>query len=241
MKLLILGATGRVGREMVRLALQDGHDVTALVRSVEKSEALLDWLKTTTPCNATTENESSRHDVLPETNSSLLASVPNLKFAFGDARSRSDVSQAVTGADAVLCSLNTDGGTVLSESMAVILDVMRENGIRRIVSIGTAGILQARSEPHLLRYRSSETRRTTTAAAEDHERAYRMLASTENLDWTLVCPTYLPEGAATGHYRVEREVLPEGGMRITTGDTAVFAYGQLQSEEFLRCRVGIAE
>jgi putative NADH-flavin reductase len=211
MKLLLLGAAGRVGREILKRALADGHEVAALVRSVEKMD----------------EVRSNSWE------SSL--------FIFeGDARSRADVRQAMTGVDAVLCSLNTDGGTMLSECMAVVLDVMQELSLYRIVSVGTAGILQSRAEPHLLRYRSSETRRTTTAAAEDHERAYRLLAAS-GLDWTLVCPTYLPEGPATGHYRVERDRLPEGGSRITTGDTAEFTYRQLLRDEFVQARVGIAE
>ena len=32
MKILILGATGRVGQEVLTHALSDGHDVTVLVR-----------------------------------------------------------------------------------------------------------------------------------------------------------------------------------------------------------------
>ena len=36
MRILILGATGRVGRELVDQAMQRGHLVTAFVRSPEK-------------------------------------------------------------------------------------------------------------------------------------------------------------------------------------------------------------
>ncbi|PWK16430.1 NAD(P)-dependent oxidoreductase [Tumebacillus permanentifrigoris] len=216
MKLLLLGATGRVGRELLRLALADGHDVVALVRSLEKMESVCRELERDARSNA------------------------SLTIRQGDARSREDVGRALLGVDAVLCSLNTDGGTALSASMTVIVDAMQELGVRRIVTVGTAGILQSRLEPHLLRYRSSETRRTSTAAAEDHERTYHLLAAS-SLDWTLVCPTYLPEGPATGQYRVEREVLPEGGSRITTGDTAEFTYRQLTRDDFSKCRVGIAE
>ena len=35
MKLFVIGATGRVGREIVKQALVRGHDVTAFVRSPE--------------------------------------------------------------------------------------------------------------------------------------------------------------------------------------------------------------
>ena len=36
MKLVILGATGGTGLEVIRRAIERGHDVTALVRSPEK-------------------------------------------------------------------------------------------------------------------------------------------------------------------------------------------------------------
>ncbi len=36
MNILILGATGRVGSQIVNHALHDGHDVTVLVRNPEK-------------------------------------------------------------------------------------------------------------------------------------------------------------------------------------------------------------
>ncbi|MBO0861942.1 MAG: NAD(P)H-binding protein [Chloracidobacterium sp.] len=36
MKLLVIGATGRIGTEIVNLALTRGHEVTAFVRSPQK-------------------------------------------------------------------------------------------------------------------------------------------------------------------------------------------------------------
>jgi putative NADH-flavin reductase len=36
MKILIVGATGRTGKELVKQALEQGHEVTALVRSLKK-------------------------------------------------------------------------------------------------------------------------------------------------------------------------------------------------------------
>lgn len=41
MKILVLGATGRTGRLFTRKALEEGHSVTAYVRSPDKARALL--------------------------------------------------------------------------------------------------------------------------------------------------------------------------------------------------------
>lgn len=204
MKLLLLGATGRVGREILRRALRDGHQVTALVRTPDK----------------------------------LSEAQNGLTVLQGDVCRQEDVERAMRGADAVISALGTDGGTTLTVSTPVILAAMQKAGIRRLITIGTAGILQSRVDPSLLRYQSSESKRKSTRAAEEHEAAYRLIASSD-LDWTIVCPTYLPDGEAIGDYRVERDVLPLDGKKISVGDTAEFAYQQLTREEFLRTRVGI--
>jgi len=162
-----------------------------------------------------------------------------LTWIEGNVLEKEDVRRMLRQADLVISALNTDGTTTLSDSMPIIIDAMREFGIRRIVTVGTAGILQSRTEPELLRYQSSDSKRKSTRAAEEHRRAYELL-QTSDLDWTIVCPTYLPDGEAAGGYRVERDRLPEGGERITVGDTAEFAYGQIEDRSYMGCRVGIA-
>ncbi|MGF7036458.1 putative NADH-flavin reductase [Paenibacillus mucilaginosus] len=157
----------------------------------------------------------------------------------GNAINKDDIRIAMQGADAVFSSLGTDGTTTLSESMYIVIREMKQQGIRRIVSVGTAGILRSRTNPDLYRYQSSESRRRSTFAAEEHRRVYELLLHSD-LDWTIVCPTYLPDGDRLGTYRVERDYLPEGGTSISVADTAEFAYRQINSAEYNCSRVGIA-
>lgn len=204
MNIAILGGTGRTGREILRRALQGGHDVKALVRSLEDRE--------------------------PQQRLTLLR---------GNARNADTVTQLVAGADAVVSALSTDQTTTLTEAMTALIAGLETHGVSRIVTIGTAGILESRTEPGKLRYQSSESQRTQTFAAEEHRRAYELLCGS-SLDWTVVCPTYLPEGEAVGGYRTERDYLPVGGRQISTGDTAAFAYDELLKGEHVGYRVGIA-
>lgn len=157
----------------------------------------------------------------------------------GDARDADAVQRIIAGTDAVLSALGTDNTTTLTDATAAIIAGMVTHGVSRIVTIGTAGILESRKEPGKLRYQSSESRRTQTFAAKEHQRAHEMLRES-GLDWTVVCPTYLPDGEAVGGYRIERNYLPEDGRRISTGDTAAFAYAELTKEEHVGYRVGIA-
>jgi putative NADH-flavin reductase len=123
--------------------------------------------------------------------------------------------------------------------MPLIIKAMENEGIKRIITIGTAGILQSRTTPAVIRYQSSESKRKSTRAAEEHHKVYDMLKQS-TLDWTIVCPTYLPDGEREGQYRIERNFLPEGGMKISVSDTAEFTYRQIESSDYVQSRVGIA-
>ncbi|WP_301110123.1 NAD(P)-dependent oxidoreductase [Sporosarcina sp.] len=205
MKIVIFGATGRTGSDIVRLALADGHEVKAFARTPDK--------------------------VTPHL---------NLAVVQGDVRDAQAVKEAIEGADAVVSALGTDGTTTLTEAMSSIIEGMIAYSVSRIVTIGTAGILESRTEPSKLRYQSNESHRKLTFAAEEHHKVFDMLSSS-SLEWTIVCPTYLPGGEATGNYRIERDRLPIEGKQISTGDTAAFAYGELLRKQHVGYRVGISD
>ncbi len=169
----------------------------------------------------------------------LEVSNEHLTVIQGNALVYDDISRAIEETDVVISALNTDGTTTLSDSMPLIIKAMGNEGVKRIITIGTAGILQSRTEPSLLRYLSSESKRKPKQAAEDHHKTYDIL-KLSNLEWTIVCPTYLPMGQKLGKYRVERDVLPEDGCEISVPDTAKFAYDQLESTKYIKSRVGIA-
>lgn len=204
MKIALFGATGRVGAEVLKFALADGHEVTVLVRSSEKL-----------PVHA------------------LLTVVE------GDVRVGEDVSRVISGADVVFSALGTDKTTTLTEATAHFIREMKAGGVKRIVTIGTAGILQSRNDAEKLRYEAGDSNRRLTFAAEEHHKVYDALRESD-LHWTIVCPTYLPDGEAVGGYRILRDYLPEDGKKITVGDTADFAYGELVEEKHIGHRVGIA-
>lgn len=177
--------------------------------------------------------------VLVRTPEKIQINHKNLTVIQGNVLSKENIEQAMHGADMVISALNTDGGTTLTESMLLIIDTMKKEGIKRIITIGTAGILQSRVSPELLRYQSSESKRKLTRAAEEHHKVYELLQQSD-LDWTIVCPTYLPDGERLGNYRTERDFLPVEGSQISVPDTADFAYSLLESGDFIKTRVGIA-
>ncbi len=208
LKILLLGATGRVGQEVLKLALNDGHYVTAFVRDPKKL--------------------SEKND--------------NLSIFVGNALNKENILTAIPNHDIVISAMGTDGKETLSESMPYIIEAMENNKVKRIITVGTAGISKSRVSPPLYRYQSSETKRRSsraTRAAEDHRKAYELLANSR-LNWTVVCPTYLPDGEKLGVYRYEKDYLPMDGLSISVSDTADFTYKQANSNEFIYSRVGLS-
>ncbi|WP_338444050.1 SDR family oxidoreductase [Bacillus spizizenii] len=165
--------------------------------------------------------------------------LPKDRIVMGNARRREDVKKVVKDAEIVISCLGTDGDDTLSAAMANIIDIMKEQHIKRLITIGTAGILDSRYEPGKYRFETNESKRKLTRAAKEHAKVYEMLKDS-SLDWTIICPTYLPDGTATGVYRTERDVLPEGGTSITVGDTADFLYRELVTGEYVGYRTGLA-
>ncbi len=205
MHIYLLGATGRVGQEILKTALNDGHQVSVLVRSPEK-----------------------------------LGIESNLLTVYeGNVLNEGDLLNSMKDSDVVISALNTDKNDTLSKSMPLIIKTMAHYSLTKIITIGTAGILNSRVEPKLYRFQSSESKRKTTTAAEDHLAAYLLLRESD-LDWTVVCPTYLPDGVEIGGYRTEIDFLPENSKKISVGDTASFAYSLLFDSTFIKNRVGIA-
>ncbi|MGB3102007.1 MAG: NAD(P)H-binding protein [Psychrobacillus psychrotolerans] len=203
MKVALFGATGRVGHVILTLLLEQGIEVTAMVRNPEKMQ--------------------------PHAKLSVLQ---------GDAKNSADIVKATLGVNAIISALGTDKTSVLTEFTSHIVPIMHQQQLKRIITIGTAGILNSRAEPGLLRYQSSESKRKSVTAAQEHHKVFNILKDTA-LDWTIVCPTYLPTGASTDDYIVMRDYLPEGAVQTTTGDTALFTVKELMKNEHLGYRVGI--
>ncbi|GAA0608690.1 hypothetical protein GCM10009001_27550 [Virgibacillus siamensis] len=91
----------------------------------------------------------------------------------------------------------------------------------------------------MYRFQTNESKRKSTAAAEDHLAAFQQLEKTD-LTWTIACPTYLPDGEETGKYRTGKNVLPENGIKISVRDTAAFAYKEFTEQTCVHNRVGLA-
>ena len=208
MKITIFGATGMTGKRAIDQALANGHEVRAFGRNVFET--------------LSTERE-------------------RLELFKGGVLSHGDVEDAVKGADAVISCLGggIDGvDRTRSLGMKTIVEAMKKKGPKRIMAIGSIGILQA-TEAGKLRYQMPGYPSTYKAVAIEHMEAWQHLAKSP-LDWTLLCPPEIKDEPATGEYNLKLDYPADGPMWVNAGDLAHFFMHELSANEWVKCRVGIA-
>lgn len=169
----------------------------------------------------------------------MLPEHPQLTIIQGDATEVTDLENVIQGSSAVFSCLGTDQQHVLSTAIPHLVTKMKEQQIERIIFIGTAGILDASEEPGKYRFQSSESRRRSTTAAEDHLKAYLTLKDAD-VDFTVICPTQLTEDDEINDLLIEAPRFTQETGPIPRRNVARFAFEAYNEHLFSRKRVGIA-
>ena len=208
---LVLGATGRTGQQVVAQALQLGHVVTALVRDPTKL---------------------STRDLPPD----------RLRVLPGDMNDASPaLAAAMRGQDVVVSTLGVGtsfaSGDLIARSMQRIIQQMAASGPRRLIFTSAFGVGESYRDvplvPRLfIRLLLRDIYRDKLAGEE------QLRGSA--LDWTVVCPTSLIDGPATGQYRVGERLVLRGMPRIARADVAAFLLAQIDDRRFVGKQVLIS-
>jgi putative NADH-flavin reductase len=214
MKLIIFGATGTVGKQLVQQALFNGDHVRAFGRNVYTADYL--------PVESTVKTE-------------------NLQLVQGALFDESEVFNAINGCDAVLSAIggSSDGSDrTRTLGMKNIIKQMRKAGVKRIIGIGGMGILNAGEKTLLMDEESFPPE--YLAVSMEHKKSYEMLADS-GLDWTFVCPPNIIDAGPTGSCTSNADFPPEKNIfKINAGDLSMFMLNELEKNEFVKQRVGIS-
>jgi uncharacterized protein len=150
--------------------------------------------------------------------------------------------EAVTrGAGVLVNALGYDGGLdepqdLRTRTAEAIVAALAGGGPRRVVAIGNAGVL-----PEGPRLRGEDGPPEYRHTFQDHLGVLRALQPSE-LDWTLLCPPYIPDGPPSGRARIALDAYPEGaGGSVTTGELARVTLEIALDPAAPRGRVGVAE
>jgi putative NADH-flavin reductase len=159
----------------------------------------------------------------------------------GDPLDPKALSAALSGHDAVLSALGAPGpgrSTVTGDGARAAVAAMQAAGVWRLLVVGVAllfedaGWIGAVFRKTLLRN-----------VAHDHAEMERIVKAS-GLEWTIVRPPRLTNGALTQRYGVTAERLPPGAGRIATvsrADVAHFLLDEVERPAHERHVVGIAD
>ncbi len=211
MRLVLWGATGLTGREVLSQALEGGHEVKAVARSpglIEAEHANLSVV---------------RGDALnPQLVEEAVAGGEVVISTLGSGASISEARKPTT---------------LYSEGFANIVAAMRKHAIRRFVALTSVGTVPDPGEPF---FHKRFIRPLIQATYDDMSKAENYLAGCDDLDWVVVRPLRLLNTSRTGKYRTAVDILPPDGVGISRADVADFILKQVGTEEHLRSFVTIA-
>lgn len=128
---------------------------------------------------------------------------PNMRVVLGNVLDRESVRKTVLGADAVLSCLGQRNllrnTRVCSVGTHLIIDAMKAQGVRRLVvesAFGAGESLAAANALERLLFA------TLLRAPYEDKNLLEPEVKASGLDWTILRPTLLTNGALTGHYAV---------------------------------------
>ena len=207
-RVLVVGATGGTGRQLVAQALERGYDVTALARN----PAALDL------------------------------SHPRLRVVHGNVLDPASLDEAARGQDAVLCALGHKKfflpNRILSEGTRNLVRAMETQHVDRLVCETALGLGDSAGRMGVY-YTLFLVPVILPLYFWDKTRQERVIAASR-LDWIVVRPGMLTNGARRGRYRHGSglgSVL--WTVRISRADVADFMLSQLVGETYLRRSPGV--
>jgi putative NADH-flavin reductase len=207
-RVLIIGANGGTGRQLITRALEGGYAVTALARDPSR----------------------------------LLVDHPQLTVIQGDVLDGGSVEAAMRGQEAVLCALGHKRyfypSRILSEGTRNILRAMGTHHVPRLVCETSLGIGDSAGRMGLY-YTLFVIPVILPLYFWDKTRQERLIAGSD-VEWVIVRPGVLTDGARRGRSRHGRQV---GSflqtVRISRVDVADFMLNQLTSDTYLRRAPGV--
>jgi putative NADH-flavin reductase len=180
MRFTVLGATGAIGRLLIPMALEQGHQITAFARAPEK---------------------------ITSNGAGPIHTHPGLRVLGGDLYNVRQMAEAIRGSDAVLSAfgpttlrrthLRRDFGRTLVQSL-------RSAGVSRLIHVSSAfcfgegGLLYSFMTGTLFRN-----------VTNDHIDADQEMAQPD-LSWTILRPPRLLDGPAKGNLHIVADHLAKG-------------------------------
>jgi len=165
----------------------------------------------------------------------ISSASPHLEVYQGDVLDAEAVSLAVNGADAVISVLGVrlgqTPGTVRSQGTRHIVNALHAAGVKRFISVSSVGAGDSRDRLSLAA-RFLLPRIIGSQRLSEAERQEDIIRAAD-LEWTVLRPARLVDGAGTGRYRIGTALHTGMGSRVTRSDLASALLDELERKAFL--------
>jgi putative NADH-flavin reductase len=176
------------------------------------------------------------HYVVALVRSKASANLPGAEVIEGDARDEGTLARALNGCDAVVSALGTGMGMrevdLLTVATRALVAAMTRTDVHRLVCISALGVGDSRNHGGFVFDRLFQPL-LLGPAYKDKERQEAAIR-TSSLDWVIVRPAMLTNGAARGRIRATTDLAGVNGGKIARADVAQFVLEQLTTDTWLR-------
>jgi putative NADH-flavin reductase len=210
MNIFLFGASGPLGQKVLKLLLDQGHNIKALVRKPEKFKTAPSPLL----------NVVKGDVFLPDTFEQEMAGIDLVISCLGIGKS-------------------TKATTVYSEGGENITAAMRKYEVKKLMVVTSAMVNHSDPGTQTLFLRAI-IRPLFHRIYTDMTRLEHQLQDVKDLDWICIRPTGFLMKGFTGRYRVSLGNMPEGGGKVSREDVADFMVKQLNSDEYVHQKPVVA-
>lgn len=216
MRFLLLGATGRTGKLVLRQALETGYEVNCLSRYSER-------LRRQEGLTAFEGDPRRKEDLLRAINGcDTVISVLNISRA----------------SDFPWARLRTPK-TFLSDTMKELVPIASDHGIKRLVVCSAWGVAETKDDlPSWFRWFIDHS--NIGVAYADHERQEKLVENSM-LDWTIVRPVGLTNTKSIQGIGETFENLPKPKLTISRSSVASYLLESLSRDDLIRKKVVISK
>lgn len=174
--------------------------------------------------------------VLVRTPDKLKALKSKVHIVNGDVRNLDDVERAVKGQEAIVAALgrgkSTKADNLFTDAAKTVCQAADKNGVKRLVwlsSFGVGDTINDATSFQRFMYKTMLKNIYTNKAASE------LIIRQSDLDWTLVYPSALMNGEATGKYKAAEHIKMQGAPRINRADVGEFLATEAHDNHWI-CR-----
>ena len=216
MKILLLGATGRLGRQVLAIALERGFTVNCLSRNSERIAKL--------PGVRLFEGSTTNRSAIERAIKGCTYVVSTLNIS-----RKSDFPWS---------PLRTPK-QYLSETMTELIPISENNQIERLIICSAWGVADSRKNiPWWFRFTIDYS--NISVAYKDHERQEKLVEDS-NLKWTIVRPVGLSNSKKTQNIQESQGNTPNINLTISRKSVAKFIINSLGNDSLVRKKVVVSK